>query len=152
MSIGGWLGTGAAVIVAGLCWLLMRYGSHLPSMTHPWQHRAVILGMLAAGTVLTATLAGQWVIREADRLLGLVGGAHPGGGLAWALATIGALFVAATIVVALIWAPDQGTAYIALAAPLVFALAPAGFAHQLFVFISGPANTLVSQLSTWAGG
>lgn len=151
-GIGGWLGGGAALIVAGLCWLLMRHGHHLPAMTHPWQHRLVIVLMYCAGAALLVTTVGAWVLRGLSALGGLVGGTSPGSGIGWALVTIGALFLFAGVVVALIWIPDPGVAYIAAITPLVLALAPGGWAHSIYVVTTAPAQGLVTQLGHLAGG
>jgi hypothetical protein len=151
-GIGAWLGGGAALIAAGLCWLLMRHLHHLPSQTHPWLHRALIAGMWCAGAVAVVTAAGQWLVSLIQHLGGLVGGTAPGTGIGWALVTVGALAMAAAVAVALVWAPDVSAAWVALATPLVLAIAPGGFAHHLYDITAGPAQALVSQLATWAGG
>ena len=151
-SIGYWLGTGAALIVAGLCWLLMKYAHHLPGMAHPWIHRAVIIAMYCAGVVLTVTTIGSWLIRTLQHVGGFVGGTSPGSGIGWALVTIGALALLAAVVVAVIWMPNPLFAYIALVVPLVLALAPGGFAHHVYDITAGPAQSAVSRIATWAGG
>jgi len=151
-AIGGWLGGGAAIIVIGLCFLLMRFGHHLPQVSHPWQHRAVIVLMYAAGAVLVVTTLGSWVLRTLESIGGFAGGTAPGSGIGWALVTIGALFLFATVVVALVWVPDTSVAYLAAVTPLMLALAPGGVAHQIYVFTSYPAQQLVSQIGHWAGG
>jgi hypothetical protein len=151
-AIGGWAGTGAAIIVVGLCVLLMRYGSNLPSMTHPWQHRAVIVGMYSAGAALVITTAGAWVLRTLQSAAGWVGGTAPESGAGWALVTLGAFFLFAGVVVALIWAPNTGVAYIALITPLVLAMTAGGFMHEVYTFTTYPAQHLVSQVGHWAGG
>jgi hypothetical protein len=151
-GIGGWLGGGEALIVAGLCWLMMRYVSHLPAMAHPWIHRLVIIGMYAAGTVLVVSVVGLWLVHLIQRLGGFAGGTAPGSGIGWALVTIGALALAAAVAVALVWMPNAAFAYVALAAPLVLALAPGGFAHQIYALTSQPAHSLVTQVAVWAGG
>ena len=151
-TIGGWLGGGAALIVAGLCFLLMRFGHHLHPMTHPWQHRAVIVGMYCAGAALLVTTVGGWLLRTLDSLGGFIGGTSPGSGIGWALVTIGALFLFAGVVVALIWIPDPGVAYVAAATPLVLALAPGGFVHGIYAFTTAPAQQLVTQIAHQVGG
>lgn len=151
-GIGGWLGGGTAIIVIGLCFLLMRFGHHLPKVSHPWQHRAVIALMYCAGAVLVVTTAGTWVLHQLRNVSGFFGGTAPGGGWPWALVTIGALFLFATVVVALVWVPDTSVAYLAAVTPLMLALAPGGIAHQIYVFTAGPAQQLVSQVGHWAGG
>jgi hypothetical protein len=150
--MGAWLGSGAALIVAGLCWLLIRHLHHMPSMTHPWLHRVLIIGMYCAGAVAVVTPVGLWLLRLIERLAGLAGGTAPGTGLGWALVTVAALFLAAAVAVALVWVPDVSVAWVALATPLVLALAPGGFAHRLYEVTAGPAQSLVTHLATWAGG
>lgn len=151
-AIGGWLGGGAAIIVAGLCFLLMRFGHHLPKMTHPWQHRLVIVLMYSAGAALLVTTVGGWLLHGLSSLGGLIGGTSPGSGIGWALVTIGALFLFAGVVVALIWMPDPGVAYIAAVTPLVLALAPGGWVHTIYVVTTAPAQGLVDQLAHSVGG
>lgn len=151
-GISGWLGTGAALITAGICFLLMRYTHHLPSTSHPWIHRAVIAAMYCAGAVLVVTTIGTWLLRALGAAGNVAGGTQPGSGLGWALATLGALFTLAAVVVAVIWVPTAEAAYIALGAPLVLALAPGGIAHQAYAATAGPAQSLVTHLATWAGG
>jgi len=152
-GIAGWAGSGIVVITAGVCWLLLRHLNHLPSGTHPWLHRAAIIGMYCAGAVFVITPAGQWILSLARRALGVVGASTaPHSGLGWALVTLGALALAAAVFVALVWVPNASYAYVALATPLVLALAPGGFAHQIYVVTAAPAQQLVVAVATWAGG
>jgi hypothetical protein len=151
-GIGYWLGGGEALIVIGLCWLLMKYGHHLPGAAHPWLHRLVILGMYAAGLVLSVTTIGLWVLGKMRWLGGLTGGTDPGHGLAWALVVVGGIALIFALVVALVWSPNLGVAYIALLAPLLLALAPGGFPHQVYAVTAAPAQSAVAQVATWAGG
>ena len=151
-GIGGWLGTGASVIVIGLCWILMKYGHNLPAFSHPWQHRLVIVLMYCAGAALVVTTVGAWVLHALNRVAGFAGGTAPESGWVWALVTVGALSLFAAVVVALIWVPDIGVAYIAVATPLVLALTAGGIAHQIYTATAYPAQSAVSQIGTWAGG
>lgn len=151
-GIGYWLGGGEALIVAGLCWLLMKYAHHLPAMAHPVIHRLLIAGMYCAGTVLAVSTVGSWIIHLLQRIGGLAGGTAPGGGIGWAMVTVGALALITALAVALIWMPNPMFAYVAAAAPLVLALAPGGIAHQVYGATTGPAHSIVSQVATWAGG
>ena len=151
-GIGGWLGTGAAVVVIGLCLLLMRFGHRLPSVSHPWQHRAVIVLMYAAGAALLVTTGGSWVLHTLGSLGGWIGGTAPGSGIGWALVTIGALFLLASVVADLIWQPNATAAYRAAVTPLALALATGGVAAQIYAFTAYPAQQLVLQIGHWAGG
>lgn len=152
-GIASWAGSGVAIVTAGVCWLLLRHLHHLPSNTHPWLHRLAIIGMYCAGVVFTVTAAGQWITGRFRQALGLVGASTaPHSGLGWVLITLGALALIAAVTVALIWVPNERYAYVALATGLVLALAPAGFAHQVYAATAAPANELVSSVATWAGG
>jgi hypothetical protein len=152
-SIASWAGSGTALITAGACWLLLRHLGHLPAGTHPWLHRLVIIGMYSAGLVLTVTAAGTWILAQARALIGLVGSTTPGSGVGWAAITIGALALALTVGVALIWTPGAQYAYVAAVTPLVLALAPPGSAgHRIYAATAGVATHLVTQLATRIGG
>jgi len=152
-SIASWAGSGAALITAGVCWLLLRHLGHLPSGTHPWLHRLVIIGMYSAGLVLTVTAAGQWVIATIRSAIGLVGSTTPGTGVGWAAITVGALALILTVLVALIWTPGPQYAYVAAVTPLVLALAPPGSAgHRIYDATAGITTHLVTQLATRIGG
>ena len=152
-GIASWAGSGIVLITVGVCWLLLRHLNHLPSGTHPWLHRAAIIGMYCAGSVFVVTTAGQWILGKAQDVLGLVGASTaPHSGLGWALVTIGALAMAAAVFVALVWTPNASYAYFALATPLVLALAPAGFAHHIYDITAVPAQQLVESIANWAGG
>lgn len=151
-TIGGWLGSGAALIVIGLVFLLMKFGHHLPSASHPWLHRLVIVGAFCAGAVLVLTTVGSWLLHLLESIGGFAGGTAPGTGIGWALVTYGALALFAGIVVALVWEPDPSIAYLAMVTPLMLALAPGGFAHEVYTFTSAPAQALVTQVAHWAGG
>lgn len=146
------LGGGEALIVIFVCYLMMRHVSRLPSMTHPVANRLIIAGMFCAGVVLAATSLGLWVIAKAHWLGGLTGGTNPGDGIGWSLVTIGALLLAASVAVALIWDPNPSVAYLALVTPLMLALVPGGFLHQAYVFVSSPAASAVNQVAHSLGG
>jgi hypothetical protein len=152
-GIGYWLGGGEALIAAGVGWLVLRHYSNLPAGTHPWIHRGVILLMYAAGTVLAVSAVGLQAVRAVRHLSGMVaGGTGPGGGIGWALVTVGGLALIAGLIVALVWAPNPAYAYVALAAPLVLALAAGGAVRQFYLATSAPAQQLVAQVAAWAGG
>ena len=148
-----WAGSGVAVVAIGVGWLLLRHKDHAPGVTHPWLHRLAIVIMYCAGVALVFTAAGQWVISHILSLSGLVGASTaPGSGAGWALITIGSLALLLTVITALIWTPDARYAWIALATPLVLALAPAGIAHHVFEVTAAPSQQLVTNIATWAGG
>lgn len=152
-AIASWAGSGVAVITAGLCWLLLRHLNHLPANTRPWLHRLVITGMYCAGAAAVLTAGGQWLLSLIRRALGLVGASTaPHSGLGWVLVTLGALILAAAVFVALVWTPSAEYAYVALATPLVLALATGGFAHHIYDVTIGPAQQLVAAVAAWAGG
>ena len=151
-SADGWFGSGGALIVMGLCWLAMKHMHHLPDKTHPFLRRGILAAMYCAGAALAVTAAGEFIIRLGRDAEGFAGGTRPGSGLAWALVTTGALLLAAAVAVALIWVPDLAFAYVAAVTPLVLALAPGGFAHDIYTATAAPAQQAVFAIAAWAGG
>lgn len=149
-TILGWFGSiAAAAVVIALCVLLTKHHSRLPSATHPWVHRFVIIGVFFAGTVISASSFGLWLIHMADDLLGYIGGTA-NGGLGWAIVTIAGLVLLAALIVALF---DGSSAVgLALVTPLVLAMSPAGFNHQVYLAVAAPAAELIANVAHWAGG
>ena len=74
----------------------------------------------------------------------------PGSGLGWALVTLAALVLAATVAMALIWTPNARYAFVALAAPLILALAPAG-SHTTSSMSPPARRSAGGSIATWAG-
>lgn len=147
-GIGGWAGSGAGLIMIGASWVLMRYLHHLPKASHPVLHRLEIIGMYAGGATLVLTSAlGLWVIRAELWALGLFGGVS--GGTGHAAVVIAATFLAAAVLVALVFIPDSFAAWLALALPFVLALS-GGHLHDMLTVFPGPA--LAQQVSQWLGG
>lgn len=146
-SIAGWFGSGAALIMIGAAWVMMRYHHHLPGVTHPILRRLVIIAMYAGGVTLALMPAGQTLIHAEMRVMSLGGGVQSG--LGHAAAVIAGLLLAVAVIVALIWAPELRMAWVALGLPLVLALS-GGHLHQLLTFFPGQA--LAEQVSHWLGG
>lgn len=144
----GWAGSGAGLIIGGLSYVVMRYLHHFPAMSHPVLHRLVIIGMYAAGATLTLTSpVGAGIVSAELWLTGLLGGVQ--GGTGHAAVVIAGTFLAAAVLVALIWVPDTGAAWLALALPFVLALS-GGHLHEILAVFPGPA--LAQQVSHWLGG
>lgn len=147
-GIGGWAGSGAGLILAGFSFVVMRYLHHFPARTHPILHRVVIIGMYAGGATLAlASPVGTAVIRAELWVAGMFGGV--GSGTGHSVVVIAGAFLAATVLVALLFVPDAGAAWIALALPFVLALS-GGHLHEILSVFPGPA--LAQQVSHWLGG
>lgn len=146
-GVAGWAGSGAGLIIIGAAWTLMRYLRHFPSATHLILHRLVIIGMYAGGATVVLTSIGQTVIHAELWVASLFGGVQVGTG--HAAVVVAGTFLAAAVLVALIWVPDLGAAWLALALPFVLALS-GGHLHQLLTVFPGPA--LAQQVSQWLGG
>lgn len=142
-------GSGAGLVIAGASFVLMRYLKHFPAISHPVLHRMVIIGMYAGGaTLVLASAIGTWVVSAELWVAGMFGGVQPGT-VGHAGAVIAGTFLAATVLVALIWLPDPGAAWLALALPFVLALS-GGHLHKILAVFPGPA--LAQQVSHWLGG
>jgi hypothetical protein len=150
VGIGGWIGTGAAVIVIGLCVITSMFMSHLPKVLHSWIRRLIIVAMFCGGAGLVVTPLGSFALRGLDLLGDLAGGYGTGWG--WAAVVIASAFLSATVLVCLIWIPDMMAAYIAVVLPLILVLVPGGFMHSIYTATTYPAQSAVEAIAGWLGG
>lgn len=147
-GIADWAGSGAGLILIGASVILMRFLHHFPSATHPILHRLVIIGMYAGGaTLVLASPIGTWIVNAELWVAGIFGGTASGTGHAFVV--IAGTFLAATVIVGLLFVPASDVAWVALATPFVLALS-GGHLHALLTVFPGPA--LAQQVSSWLGG
>ena len=146
-GIAGWAGSGAGLVIVGVSWVIARFLHHLPQATHPVLRRLVIIGMYAGGATLALTVTGGWVIRAELWVASFFGGVNAGTG--HAAVVIAGTFLAVSVIVALVFIPDTGAAYLALVTPFVLALS-GGHLHELLTVF--PGASLAQQVSTWLGG
>lgn len=149
-SISGWVGTGAGLIVIGACLIAALFVQHLPSWSHPWVHRALIIGMYAGATAVLVTTIGQYAVRWALTIAGWFGGF--GSGLGKAAIVLGSLFLLLTVLIALWKVPSAGAATLAVGLAFLLALAPGGFLHQFYMATAVPGQQLASSVASWLGG
>lgn len=149
-AIGGWLGSGAGVVVIGLCVVMSIYMIRLPAKTHPWIHRALIVGMFCGGAALAVTQIGSWTFDAIYWVAGLIGGTSYG--IGYITVVLLAVFFFAVVVSGLIWTPDITVAYTAAALPLLLALPPGGFLHHLYLITTYPAQQLTEAIAHAVGG
>jgi hypothetical protein len=151
VNIAQWLGSGAAIVVIGICWLIHKHMDKLPQLTHPWIHRLLIALMFCAGATLVVTAAGSYVLNGLGWLGGLVGGfAYPG--LGWAVLVCAAAYLLLAVVAHLVWSPDWKVAWKASALPVVLALCTGGVLHTIFVTTVSPAQSVTEIFAHWLGG
>ena len=149
-AIGGWIGSGAGVVVIGVCVIISLFMHHLPALTHPWLKRLLIVLMYSGGAALAVTTIGGYALTALHWVGGLLGGTSSG--LGWAVVVIVAIFLAATVAVGLIWAPDWITAVLAAVLPLILALVPGGFLGQVYTATAFPAQQLTESIAHGLGG
>jgi hypothetical protein len=149
-SIGSWIGTGAGVILIGACFIAAMFTSHLPSFSHPWVHRALIVGMYAGATALIVTTIGQFFLHLAEHVAGFFGGF--GSGLGKAAIILAAFFLLLTVLIALIKVPSAGAGVLAVALAFLLALVPGGFLHQFYAETAIPGQQIAAQFAAWLGG
>lgn len=149
-SISGWAGNAVGIIVIGLCFVAARFVNHLPSATHPWVHRFLIVAMYAGATAVLATPIGQFGLNLARTAAGWFGGFDSG--LGKAAIVIAGFFLLAATIVALIKVPSAGAATTAVLLAFVLALEPGGFLHQFYVVTSAPGQQFAAQIAAWMGG
>lgn len=149
-SISGWAGNAVGIIVVGLCFVAARFVNHLPSATHPWVHRFLIVAMYAGATAVLITPVGQFFIHLATMAAGWFGGF--GTGLGKAAIIIAGFFLLASVIVALIKVPSAAAATTAALLVFVLALEPGGFLHQFYVTTAVPGQQFAAQMAAWMGG
>ncbi len=141
-----WFGSGAALIVSGLAYVIMRHLHHLPGRSSGWAMRGVLVLMFLAGSALAVTTAGhllQGWARDARNWGGATGSA---------IAVIAAVLAIADVSIGLWKGPSGRAAYIAAVLPVILGIFTAGALHQLYTTTTVPARTATAQISTWLSG
>lgn len=146
-SFAEWAGSGAGIVIVVACWVVMRHLRHMPSWSHPWLHRTVILGMYVGGCTIMLTRIGSFIIDAEQFALGFAGGSQSG--LGHTIIVAAGLILAASVIIGLIFDPGLETAWTALALPAVLAIS-GGHLHALLTVVPGPA--IAQQVSSWLGG
>jgi hypothetical protein len=149
-TISGWLGSGAGVVVIGLCIIMMIFIPRLPGWSHQWVHRLLIAIMYCGGSALAVTTLGGYVLEALGWIAGWFGGTTSG--IGYVTIVVASSFLLLTVAVCLIWEPDPGAAYLAAGLPLVLALVPGGFLHAVYVTTSWPAQQATLVIAHWVGG
>lgn len=139
---------GAVTVAVAI--LLMRHAGRAPAKAHPWLGRFCIILMWAAGAVFAATglegLLQEWTGDVEGFLAG------PFTPIVHAVIVIGALFLVAGTIVALIWAPDDQAAFTALMVPLILGLVAGGVLHELYAVTVEPGQQLAAAVNSWLAG
>lgn len=148
--ISGWVGTGAGLIVIGACMIAVLFVHHLPKWSHPWVHRALIIGMYCGATAVLVTTVGQYAITAADTAAGWFGGF--GTGLGKVAIVLAGFFLLASLIIALVKVPSAGAATLAVALAFLLALVPGGFLHQFYEVTAVPGQQIAGTVASWLGG
>jgi hypothetical protein len=130
--------------------LLMRHLSHAPQKAHPWIRRFNIILMWAAGAVFAASGVEGLAVRVTGDVTGFIGGQYAP--IINVAIVIGALFLVAGTLVALVWAPEDSAAFSALAVPLLLGLVAGGVLHGLYEATVAPGQQLAAAVNSWLAG
>jgi hypothetical protein len=144
-------GSGAAIVVAALAFLLLTHHSRLPAVAHPWAKRAIIVLAFSAGSALTIT----WLGQQARTLLGMVvgwGSASADTGTAYALAVAAVLVATAFTAVCIVFEPAPEAAVAAFILPVLLAIPAGGILHSLSTQVAAPAGAWAAAIMTWIAG
>ncbi len=144
------IGSGAGLIVIAFGMVVLKYMGHLPSATHPWIHRGIIVLMFAGGAALAVTAIGGYVDGAIRWIAGLAGGVDYG--IPHVAIVVALLFLIAGTIVGIIFAPDAGTAMVAILLPILLALPAGGIIHSLYLAVDAPAIHLASSLNAILAG
>lgn len=148
--LAAFIATSGAIIVAAVTWTFLGHYHRLPSSAHPWICRALIVVMFCAGLALAISPVGTWLTHLFNGITGLFGGL--GSGLGHLLIVWGAWALLATLIVGLVWQPNDAVVSMALFLPWVMSLVPSGEMARLFASLSAPALQVVQNVSSWLGG
>lgn len=143
----GLIGNGLAVLLAGVALLCAKFRQHVPGgkAVDELLLTLAVVGMLFAGDLMVSTGLGSWlasVIRAAEGLLGSAGI------IVAALVTFYVLLVTAK---AIVRDASEAAMRAAFMLPLLLALFPTGFFHQLGAEIQVPAQAVSAGLASWMG-
>lgn len=142
-----------AIVVMVGCVILVGHLTHLPSFSHPWVLRFLIILAYGGGALLTFTGVGStWA-----SLVNWVAGNIPGGGglqsgIPHVVLTLGSFVLILGLVVAIWKAPSAPTVMVAALTPAVLMLTSYGFIHQFWLATSAPAQQLAAGFASWLGG
>lgn len=149
-TIGGWIGSGAGVVLIGLCVIISMFMHHLPALTHPWLKRLLIIGMYSGGAALAVTTIGGWAHQGLEWVFGLAGGTASG--LGFAVLVLVATFLGLSVIVGLLFVPDFTTGIIAACLPFILGLAAGGILLHAYQVTTYPAQTAAEAIARGLGG
>lgn len=145
--IAGFLGNGLALVAIAVGVLVLTHIKHAPKKVRPWVIRGVILIMYGAGALLAVEGLGNLAANIAARLEAILPGS-----IGPSIITIASVFMIASLVVGLIWAPVEAVAYSAVMVPIVISLVPGGAIHSFYLATTVPAAQFAASLNTWLAG
>jgi hypothetical protein len=149
-AIGGWIGSGAGVVLIGLCVIASIFLHHLPALTHPVFKRLMIAGMYCGGAALAVTTIGGWAHTGLEWVFSLAGGTASG--LGFAVLVLVAVFLGVTVIVGLLFVPDFTTGIIAACLPFILGLAAGGFLLHAYQVTTYPAQSAAEAIAHGLGG
>jgi hypothetical protein len=148
--LAGIIGSGVGIIVIAAVMISLRHMGHAPGFTHPWIHRAMIILMYGAGSLIALTGLGAMWRSFAGYVAGFLGGL--GGGIPHAVITIGSFLLILGLIIGLWKAPSAQVATVAAFVPAVLMLTSYGFIHSFWVATSAPAQQVAVSFANWLGG
>lgn len=149
-AIGGWAGSGAGVVVIGLCVIASVFLRHIPTVAHPVVKRLLIAGMYCGGAALAVTTIGGWAHQGLEWLFGLAGGTTSG--LGFAALVLAATFLTVTVLAGVLYVPDFTTGIIAACLPFVLGLAGGGILLHAYQATTYPAQSAAEAIARGLGG
>jgi hypothetical protein len=142
----GILGTGGAVLLAGIALLIKKFRHHIPgSKSDEALLTVAIIVMVAAGVEFAAVGAGRWGVGIIHGVEGWVG---PVGAVVIALIVF---FMFVAVVVAIFRTSHEGALSIAFFFPLMCSVPTHGYPVQLINALKPPAQQLTTLIRTKMG-
>ncbi|MEV4672780.1 hypothetical protein AB0K34_14080 [Actinomadura sp. NPDC049382] len=142
----GLIGTGGAVLVAGIALIISKFRGHLPGRNSDQivLTIAVVL-MVLGGTLATYIGIGQWVVSVLRSITGLFGPAGP------VILVLLGFAVLLTVAVAVFRTATDRALWVAFALPLVCAAINKGIFYDINAHLHPAANQVELMLRTKLG-
>lgn len=140
------LGTGAALVVVGLGWILSHFANSAPGKIDDAFLVISLILMLLGGVEMVSVGAGQLVMEALHWAIGW------GGNVLLAIISLVAIYLAFRYSFAVIKRHERGKiVWLAFVLPFLLAAVPSGVLHDLYGALQQPASQVTSAISAKLG-
>lgn len=142
----GLIGTGGAVLLAGLALIIKKFRGHVPGKhSDNLLLTAAIVLMVFAGVLFAGVGVGQWLISAVHYVEGFIG---PVGAVVVAL-VVASMFL--TVLAAIVFAAHEGALGVAFMFPLLCSVPTHGIPAQIMALLRPPAQHVAAMVAAKMG-